>query len=217
MTEGFRFFHFYSGEIGTAGRVACSRLGMFEERAFVSLLLSGDSRAWRELDDVHGPPTKRVIRRVLARFGGLVSSADVDDAYAELCAALVTHAGHKLRQFDPERGTFRVWMGKVASRVAHDHVRRLRRNHRETLAEVGILVHSTDPIGGAMRCEHACILASVMERLPDDERELIRLELFEDTERETLAKKLRITPRALSSRKRRVLARLRRILQSEAA
>ena len=110
-----------------------------------------------------------LYRYALARSG---SPAVADDVVSETFVAVL----ETLERFDPLRGSFAAWLFTIAGRRLADHARRERRFWRAiTRRWAPPALIEDDLLDTLVRREDAARLRAALERLPEDERELLLL------------------------------------------
>jgi RNA polymerase sigma-70 factor (ECF subfamily) len=85
-------------------------------------LRDGDQKAWREFVELYGPVISGRCRSFGVRFRSLQLRED------ELVSDILVKLFNKLPRFryDPDRGRFRNWLGKVIMTTVLDHIRGVR-------------------------------------------------------------------------------------------
>src|SRR5688572_22693045 len=92
-----------------------ARYAVFSDDALLEAVLRRDARAFAELLGRFRGLLFRCISRVTARYTRVLSSEDLDEIFAEACAALWTEDLRRLRAFDPNRGMkLGSWLGLIA-------------------------------------------------------------------------------------------------------
>jgi RNA polymerase sigma-70 factor, ECF subfamily len=176
--------------------------------AMVARLIAGDDSALTLLYDTYSPVVY-----------GLAKSVSRDDQIAcEVTQDVFTHVWEHPDRVDLQRGTLRSYLGVMAHRRAVDAVRRAERrshteervrSHSESVAPASDL----QPIRDAARSWQRRRLAELLDALPKDQREALRLAYFEGRTYREVAIELGIPEGTAKSRLRLALARLREQLE----
>ena len=191
-----------------------------EERDLVDRLLRDDPAAWRELDSKYSRIVLSCIHRVLARFGRVTGSHDVEEVYARFCLQLLANDKKKLRAFDPDRGNkLSSWLGLLATHATYDYLRVLRRDSTlEPLPDSERLGScDTSPYEATLLRERARIAAQMMATLSKRDREFVELYFGEGLEPEQVASEMGINVKTVYSKKHKITARLEGLLDGKRA
>jgi RNA polymerase sigma-70 factor (ECF subfamily) len=103
---------------------------------------------------------------------------------------------------------------QTAQNICLQHFRSTSREGRALLRLSGEdhSQHETHPLATLIGDERRKVVRKALAQLSPDDRELLRLVYYEETESDVLAQRLGVTPGALRVRKHRVLARLAALL-----
>src|SRR5271170_835937 len=94
------------------------------DRDLLRHVLRNDSRGWAELVRRYRPLIYRCITKVTLKYSPRLSSADLDEIYADVMMQLVRDDMHKLRIYNPSRGTkLGSWIGMLSVNAAYDFLR----------------------------------------------------------------------------------------------
>jgi RNA polymerase sigma-70 factor, ECF subfamily len=170
--------------------------------ALVDAARAGDPGAQGALFDRYYPA---VHRYACAR---LAQPSDADDAAAETFVSALA----ALSRFTWRQVPFEAWLFRIAaSKVADVHRRRLRRPETELDGAIELrLPGAPDPLDLSLEADLHGRLAAAVDRLPDQQRDVVVLRFFlERSVRET-AVALRRSEGAVRQLQLRALARLRR-------
>jgi RNA polymerase sigma-70 factor, ECF subfamily len=178
------------------------------DAALVARLVAGDDDALSTLYDTYSSVVY-----------GLARSVSRDDQIAsEVTQDVFTHVWEHPDRVDLRRGTLRSYLGVIAHRRAVDAVRRSEsRSHMED--RVRVQSESVAPasdvqaVGDASRSWQRRRLAELLDALPKDQREALRLAYFEGRTYREVAVELGIPEGTAKSRLRLALARLREQLE----
>jgi len=183
----------------------------------VARLVEGETAAWREFNDRYAAMLHRAIGRVLGRFGAVASSDDVREVYAKLCLSLLARDKIKLRTFDPTRGArLGSWLVRLAMQATYDHLRRIKRNPVDFRHELGeVACELPDPYQSCWVRQRASLLAGVIARLSDREREFFRLYFGEGLDADEIAARMKITVSTVYTKRHKLERRLEELLAEE--
>src|SRR5882724_8070603 len=96
----------------------------WSDRELLKCVLRNDARAWHELVRRYRPLIYRCITKVTLKYAPSLSSADLDEIYADVMMQLVREDMHKLRIYNPARGTkLGSWIGMISVNAAYDYLR----------------------------------------------------------------------------------------------
>src|SRR5438045_9730567 len=87
-----------------ATRISKNPVG-WTDRELLRFVLRSDARGWAELVRRFRPLIYRCITKVTLKYAPTLSSADLDEIYADVMMQLVREDMHKLRIYNPARGT----------------------------------------------------------------------------------------------------------------
>jgi RNA polymerase sigma-70 factor, ECF subfamily len=174
----------------------------------------GDAGAFEALCDRYSPLLRRHLLRMLR-------DADAaEDQLQETLLRVWTHAA----QWDG-RGTPRAWLFRVATNLALNYVRTIRRRRQQPLEVPPDLVepdHETEvpswmidtvslgPDAALERAERHALLRRLLAELPEEKREVLRLIHDDELEIGEVARTLGIPPGTVKSRLHYATQRLAR-------
>jgi RNA polymerase sigma-70 factor, ECF subfamily len=182
-----------------------------EDRALVDALVVNDPRAWREFGVRYDRLIQRCIVKVTRRFGSRVTSDDVREIQSQLCLSLLANDKHKLRSFDPTRGSrLSSWIGLLAMNAAYDYLRTIRREpHKTALAEAFELPsEGGDPFECTAERERAGLAARMLEDFSERDRIFATLYFGEELEPNQIAEKMNISIKTVYSKKHKIQSKL---------
>ena len=147
------------------------------DRDLVAGLLAGDERAFGQLYASYGEPIRRHV-------AGIVRS----DAAQDLAQEAFLRAWQRADQWDG-RGTFRAWLCRIATNLALNHLRTVRRRREEPLHAGGqggedenediptwMLDDSAlGPAAAVEQSERLAQIRQIVDQLSDGKRTLFRL------------------------------------------
>lgn len=191
-----------------------------DEDQLLARLIAGDDGAWRSFQERYEALMLRAILRVKARFPALISPDDVSDIYSDLCLQLLSQDRHRLRQYEPERGTpLSAWLGVLARHAAYDFLRVRRRQptpcgFAHELADTeGMDIDSSDPFREYCVKERARILTTLIDELSPRDREFVTLYYGQGLDPEETAERLGICVSTVYSKKHKIRARIEGLLE----
>ncbi len=181
--------------------------------ALISRMLSNDSSAWRTFQSRYDRLIVRCIKTVTRRFASTMVEEDVREVHASLYVSLLRRDMHKLRIFDPRRGTrLSSWVGLLAVNEAYDHLRVLRRERlvqRASLAEaMEIAAADADPFELASERERAVLTQEALAAFSEKDRTFAQLYFAECLAPDVIALKLQISINSVYSKKHKIRTRL---------
>jgi RNA polymerase sigma-70 factor (ECF subfamily) len=165
----------------------------------------GDARAFRRLyRALYAAIEAYVARRVPA-------PADAEDLVARTFEKLLA----RLEQFDPARGSVRMWCFGIARNLVIDHHRASGRSAPTdpAILDRDVARAGDDPLEHMLRDEHSARLLALVQALPADHRELLALRFGEGLSTREIATLLDLGEAAVRQR----LSRIRRELERQAA
>lgn len=169
------------------GRIQCG-----DERALAALF---DRRA----DEVH------------AIAAHLLGSGDEAD---EVVERTFLHVWREAGSYDPGRGSVGAWITVIARSRALDRLRAEKRRLRldalrsSHAADEGSMA-AISPLQHAETSEHRALVADAVDRLPDEQRRVVRMTFFEALSQSEIAARLGIPLGTVKTRVRLAFARLR--------
>lgn len=181
----------------------------------VTGMLASDAEAWRAFQHRYDRLILRCIAKVTRRFASLVSQDDVREIYATLYVSLLANDMHKLRSFNPERGSrFSSWIGLLAVNAAYDYLRTLKREpQKECISKaMDLACDLPDPFELTFEHERAAIAQRTLEDFSEKDRAFAVLYFGEGMEPRAIANKMNISVKTVYSKKHKILARLESVL-----
>jgi RNA polymerase sigma-70 factor, ECF subfamily len=160
---------------------------VWRERGLRSAVLAGDEQAWRAWYDAAFSDLYAYTRW---RCAGLRDLTD------EIVQETWLTAVRRLHSFDPQQGSFNVWMRGIAANLLRNH-RRLaqRRNGRPRVSQ-----STTAPADAASEeRERAERIARTLAELPDRQEAVLRAKYLEDRSVADIAAEWGETPKAVES------------------
>jgi RNA polymerase sigma factor (sigma-70 family) len=177
-----------------------------QERELHRRLLEGDDKALALLYDEYSPLVFGLALRVTQDRG----------AAEEIVQSVFIQVWERPEVFDPDRGTFRGWLGTIAHRRAVDVVRSQRaRRGREERDFLRTPTSSVTVEDGAVATSVAERVRAAVEQLPEAQQAAIRLAYFEAKTFRQVAEVLGVPEGTAKSRLRLGLNRLATVLSAE--
>ncbi|MCC6747425.1 MAG: sigma-70 family RNA polymerase sigma factor [Deltaproteobacteria bacterium] len=189
-----------------------------DETTLLLSVVQGHPGAWNAFYGRYARLIVACIRKVLVRYAGPCSEADLEDVVNTVCLQLVRDDYDKLRRFDPGRG-YRLssWVGLIATNAAHDALRRrgpTTYSFDDPSASVPDLTEEgDDPAELTARREQLAVLNEAVKQLSPSEQAFLRYYYQEELEPEEIAELLGISVNTVYSRKNKVRTNLQRIIQ----
>lgn len=186
------------------------------DRELLARVLRSDDRGWAELVRRFRALIYRCITKVTARYAPSLSSADVDEIYAEVLMQLLRDDSHKLRQYDPSRGTkLGSWIGMISVNAAYDFLRGVAR--RPMLDQVGAVPDPHEacdrtPLDELLVKERWGCFVDLLDEFSDKDRTFLVLYYARGLEAEEVAEEMNISLKTVYSKKHKIRAHLRRCL-----
>ncbi len=164
----------------------------------------GDGQAFRRLYRLLAPPIEAYVDRRVRE------PADAEDLVARTFEKILA----RLDQFDPSRGSVRMWAFGIARNLVIDHHRAA---GRSASTDPILLDHGPaegeDPLSRLLRDEQNARLLDLLGALPPDRRELLALRYGEGLSTRDIAQLLDLGEAAVRQR----LSRTRRELERQLA
>lgn len=200
-----------------------SALREWTDSDLVAGLTAGCPQAWRDFRALLEPEIRKAIHRVRSRFPGLLSSDDVNEVFSELSLQLVANDMHRLRCFDPSRGTpLSSWLCLLARNCCFDLLRRRRRHPSQASTSELFLIElaptdQPDPFSRCAAREELDQILSLMEALPQRDQEFIALYYGQGLSPEQTAERLGVQVSTVYSKKHKIRARIEGLLEKPQA
>lgn len=146
---------------------------------------------------------KRIFNAVFMR---LLHRQDAEDVTADtFFRAIRAYDG-----FDPSISSASTWLYHIAMNCLNDYFRRVKRNRTESL-DVLREQGDSDPQLESLTDDYSVNTYLILQELKDNERELITMRYVLRLDNQDIARLLGISPRAVSMRYERLLAKCRKI------
>jgi RNA polymerase sigma-70 factor (ECF subfamily) len=187
------------------------------DRELLNKALRSDARGWAELVRRFRPLIFRCITKVTLKYAPSLSSADHDEIYAEVMMQLVRDEMHKLRIYNPARGTkLGSWIGMIAVNAAYDFLRSAGR--RPILDKVdGVLDPHEEcdrtPLDHLLEKERWDSLNDLLIDFTEKDRTFVDLYYRRGLEADEIAAEMQISLKTVYSKKHKIRAHLVRCLE----
>ncbi len=186
------------------------------DRELLRFVLRNESRGWNELVRRFRPLIYRCITKVTLKYAPSLSSADLDEIYADVMMQLVRDDMHKLRYYNPARGTkLGSWIGMISVNAAYDFLRSAGRRPLLDKVDGAIDPHEEvdrtplDQLIEKERWEHLNVLLS---EFSDKDRTFVELYYQKGMEADEIAAEMQISLKTVYSKKHKIRAHLVRVL-----
>ena len=190
----------------------------WSDRELLKCVLRSDARGWAELVRRFRPLIYRCITKVTLKYAPSLGSADLDEIYADVMMQLVRDDMHKLRIYNPARGTkLGSWIGMISVNAAYDFLRSAGR--RPLLDKVdGVLDPHEEcdrtPLDQLIEKERWDHLNSLLADFTQKDRMFVELYYQKGLEAEEIASEMQISLKTVYSKKHKIRAHLVRVLQN---
>ena len=191
------------------------------DRELLKHTLRNEARGWGELVRRYRALIYRCITKVTLKYAPTLGSADLDEIYADVMMQLVREDMHKLRIYNPARGTkLGSWIGMISVNAAYDFLRSAGR--RPLLDKVdGVLDPHEEcdrtPLDQLIEKERWEHLNTLLSDFTDKDRTFVELYYQRGMEADEIAVEMQISLKTVYSKKHKIRAHLVRCLQGLAA
>ena len=187
------------------------------DRDLLKSVLRNDARGWTELVRRYRPLIYRCITKVTLKYSPRLSNADLDEIYADVMMQLVRDDMHKLRIYNPSRGTkLGSWIGMLSVNAAYDFLRSAGRRPLLDKVDGAIDPHEEvdrtplDQLIEKERWEH---LNGLLAEFTDKDRTFVELYYQRGLEADEIAAEMQISLKTVYSKKHKIRAHLVRCLE----
>ena len=199
-------------------RAASKNPAEWTDRELLKCVLRSDARGWAELVRRYRPLIYRCITKVTLKYAPTLSSADLDEIYADVMMQLVRDEMHKLRMYNPARGTkLGSWIGMISVNAAYDFLRGAGRRPLLDKTDGTLDPHEEcdrtplDELIEKERWEH---LNGLLADFTDKDRTFVELYYQKGLEADEIAAEMQISLKTVYSKKHKIRAHLVRCLQN---
>ena len=190
------------------------------DRELLRCVLRNDARGWTELIRRYRPLIYRCITKVTLKYAPTLSSADLDEIYADVMMQLVRDDMHKLRIYNPARGTkLGSWIGMISVNAAYDFLRSAGRRPLLDKVDGSLDPHEEcdrTPLDQLIEKERWDHLNSLLSEFTDKDRTFVELYYQKGLEADEIAAEMQISLKTVYSKKHKIRAHLVRVLQNVA-
>lgn len=189
-----------------------------EDRQLVGMMVAREPSAWQTFVNLHGRVIRARVADVAASFGCSSDSSAIDDATADVFASLLANDSAALRAF-AGRSSLLTYVAIIATRCATRNFARRRYSQKNQSPldndEAAADVTQTDPALRLLEDEQRDRLRSLLEELPDKQREVVRLFHLEGQSYAHISQVLEMPLGSVGVTLRRAEAKLRRCMETE--
>src|SRR5262249_61458398 len=178
------------------------------DRELLRTVLRNDARGWAELVRRFKPLIYRCITKVTLKYAPTLSSADLDEIYADVMMQLVREDMHKLRIYNPARGTkLGSWIGMISVNAAYDFLRSAGRRPLLDKIDGAFDPHEEcdrtplDQLIEKERWEH---LNELLSEFTDKDRTFVELYYQKGLEADEIAAEMQISLKRVYSKKTKI-------------
>ncbi len=187
------------------------------DRELLKHVLRNDARGWAELVRRYRALIYRCITKVTLKYAPTLSSADLDEIYADVMMQLVRDDMHKLRIYNPARGTkLGSWIGMISVNAAYDFLRCAGRRPMLDKVDGAVDPHEEcdrTPLDHLIEKERWNHLNEVLSEFTDKDRTFVELYYQKGMEADEIAAEMQISLKTVYSKKHKIRAHLVRCLE----
>jgi RNA polymerase sigma-70 factor, ECF subfamily len=188
----------------------------WNDRELLARVLRSEQRAWNELLRRYRPLIYRCITKVTSKYAPNLSIADVEEVYADVLLHLLRDDMHKLRLYDPARGTkLGSWIGMIAVNAAYDFLRGVARRPLLDQLDGAIDPHEPcdrTPLDELLDKERWQHFVGMLGEFSAKDRTFLDLYYARGLEAEEVAEEMQISLKTVYSKKHKIRAHLQRCL-----
>ena len=189
----------------------------WSDRELLRFVLRSDARGWAELVRRFRPLIYRCITKVTLKYSPSLGSADLDEIYADVMMQLVREDMHKLRIYNPARGTkLGSWIGMISVNAAYDFLRSAGRRPLLDKVDGALDPHEEadrTPLDLLIEKERWGHLNGLLSDFTEKDRMFVELYYQKGMEAEEIAAEMQISLKTVYSKKHKIRAHLVRCLQ----
>ena len=190
----------------------------WSDRELLKFVLRSDARGWAELVRRFKPLIYRCITKVTLKYAPTLSNADLDEIYADVMMQLVREDMHKLRIYNPARGTkLGSWIGMISVNAAYDFLRSAGRRPLLDKVDGNLDPHEEcdrTPLDELIEKERWDHLNELLADFTDKDRHFVELYYQKGMEADEIAAEMQISLKTVYSKKHKIRAHLVRCLQN---
>lgn len=189
----------------------------WSDRVLLHRVLRRDERAWNELIRRYRAVIYRCISKVTLKLAPNLSSADIDEIYAEVLMALVRNDMHKLRLYRSDRGTkLSSWIGLLSINAAYDFLRAAARAPMLDRLDGSFdedMEFERTPLDVLLEKERWQHLNDILADFSEKDQRFLHLYYGRGLDAAAVADKMAISKKTVYSKKHKIRAHLRRSLE----
>ena len=189
----------------------------WSDRELLRCVLRNDARAWNELIRRYRPLIYRCITKVTLKYAPSLSTADLDEIYADVMMQLVRDDMHKLRIYNPARGTkLGSWIGMISVNAAYDFLRSAGRRPLLDKVDGQLDPHEEcdrTPLDMLIEKERWGHLNELLSEFTPKDRTFVELYYQKGMEADEIAAEMQISLKTVYSKKHKIRAHLVRCLE----
>lgn len=197
-------------------RAASKNPAEWTDRELLKHVLRSEARGWAELVRRYRPLIYRCITKITLKYAPSLSSADLDEIYADVMMQLVRDDMHKLRIYNPARGTkLGSWIGMISVNAAYDFLRGVGRRPVLDKVDGAIDPHEEcdrTPLDQLIEKERWTHLNELLSDFTDKDRTFVELYYQKGMEADEIAAEMQISLKTVYSKKHKIRAHLVRCL-----
>ena len=186
------------------------------DRELLRHVLRSEARGWAELVRRFRPLIYRCITTVTLKYAPSLGNADLDEIYADVMMQLVRDEMHKLRIYNPARGTkLGSWIGMISVNAAYDFLRSAGRRPLLDKVDGAIDPHEEcdrTPLDQLIEKERWTHLNSLLSEFTEKDRTFVELYYQKGMEADEIAAEMQISLKTVYSKKHKIRAHLVRCL-----
>jgi RNA polymerase sigma-70 factor, ECF subfamily len=186
------------------------------DRELLKWVLRSDARGWAELVRRYRPLIYRCITKVTLKYAPSLGSADLDEIYADVMMQLVRDDMHKLRIYNPARGTkLGSWIGMISVNAAYDFLRSAGRRPLLDKVDGNLDPHEEvdrTPLDQLIEKERWTHLNGLLADFTEKDRTFVELYYKQGMEADEIAAEMQISLKTVYSKKHKIRAHLVRCL-----
>jgi RNA polymerase sigma-70 factor (ECF subfamily) len=186
------------------------------DRELLRFVLRSDARGWTELVRRFRPLIYRCVTKVTLKYAPSLGSADLDEIYADVMMQLVRDDMHKLRIYNPSRGTkLGSWIGMLSVNAAYDFLRSAGRRPLLDKVDGALDPHEEcdrTPLDQLIEKERWDHLNGLLAEFTDKDRTFVELYYQRGLEADEIAAEMQISLKTVYSKKHKIRAHLVRCL-----
>jgi len=188
------------------------------DRELLARVLRNEQRAWGELVRRYRALIYRCITKVTCKYAPSMAGADLDEVYAEVLMQLLRDDMHKLRMYNPTRGTkLGSWIGMITVNAAYDFLRSYGKRPLLERTDGTLDPHEPcdrTPLDMLLEKERWTHFNDLLVDFSDKDRMFLDLYYGRGMEPEEVAEEMQISLKTVYSKKHKIRAHLKRCLET---